>query len=89
MEGSGRSVTEEVLFLQWGKAEGGAGLGSFRWHGDQRSRFELVNTEILTTFVNSWHSISVEFNLWLIESLDVELVATKADCMCYFKNVAS
>ena len=27
--------------------------------------------------MNSCHSISVEFNLWLIESMDVELVANE------------
>ena len=36
-----------------------------------------VNPEILATFMNSWHSISVEFNLWLTESMDVELVANE------------
>lgn len=36
-----------------------------------------VNPEILATFMNSCHSISVEFNLWLIESMDVELVANE------------
>lgn len=66
-----------MLFLQWGKAEGGAGVGSFRCDGNQGSHFELVSIEILATCTYSLPSIFLEFNPWLVESMDLEPMDTE------------